>query len=124
MAADLTAAGRKGVVVNAIYDFWTPARHYQAYHGGLRILTESASVRLASPVTIKPEQIGARALGYDPRERSWNYLEPWLGGEWKLRDIVDDELLAFESLLYTAAVRHEDFPAQLLPHLEESVGAP
>jgi hypothetical protein len=109
MAADLTAAGRKGVVVNAIYDFWTPARHYQAYHGGLRILTESASVRLATPVTIKPDQIGAQALGYNPRERSWNYLEPWLGGEWKLRDIIDDELIAFESLLYTAAVRREDF---------------
>ena len=44
-AADLTAAGRKGVVVNSVYDFWTPGRHYQAYLGGLRILSESASVR-------------------------------------------------------------------------------
>jgi hypothetical protein len=109
MAADLTAAGKTGVAINAIYDFWTPARHYQSYHGGLRILSESASVRLASPVTIRPDQISRDALGYDPRERSWNHLEPWAGGNWRLRDIVDYQLIAFESCLYQAAVRRQDF---------------
>jgi len=108
MAADLTAAGKTGVAINAIYDFWSPARHYQAYHGGMRLLSESASVRIASPITIAPERITPNALGYNPRERSWNYLEPWLGGEWKLRDIVDYQLIAFESVLYQAAVRRED----------------
>ncbi len=34
MAADLTAAGKKGVAIHAVYDFWTPSRHYQAFHGG------------------------------------------------------------------------------------------
>lgn len=108
MAADLTAAGRKGVTLNSIYDFWTPARHYQAYHGGMRILSESASVRIASPVTVTAEQIARTAPGYNPRERSWNYLEPWLGGEWRLRDIIDDQLLAWESCLWQAAVKRED----------------
>ena len=73
-----------GVVVNALYDFWTPARHYQAYHAGLRILSESASARLASPITVKPDQIQNNALGYNPRESSWNYLEPWKGGTWTI----------------------------------------
>ncbi len=108
MAADLTAAGKPGVAINALYDFWTPARHYQAYHGGLRILSESASANLASPITVTPEQIQANALGYDPRERSWNYLEPWKGGTWHLRDIIDYQLIALESCLYQAAVRRED----------------
>lgn len=107
MAADLTASGRKGVVVNGLYDLWTPARHYQSFHGGMRILSESASVRIASPVTLSADQISNQALGYNPRERSWNLLEPWLGGEWHLRDIVDDQLLSMESLLTTAADRRE-----------------
>ena len=108
MAADLTTAGKKGVTINSIYDFWTPARNYQGYHGGLRILSESASARLATPVNIKPDEIAATAQGYHPRESSWNYLEPWLGGEWKLRDIIDYQELAWESCLWQAAVRRED----------------
>ena len=108
MAADLTAAGKTGVAVNAMYDFWTPARHYQAYHAGLRILSESASASLATPITVRPEQISGNALGYDPRQSSWNHLEPWKGGEWKLRDIIDYQLIAFKSLLYQAAVKRED----------------
>ncbi len=108
MAADLTAAGKKGVVTNALYDFWAPARQYIAYHGGIRILSEAASASLATPLTVRPDQIQATGLGYNPRERSWNYLEPWEGGTWRIGDIVDYQLIAFESLLYQAALRRAD----------------
>ncbi len=108
MAADLTAAGKKGVVTNALYDFWAPARQYIAYHGGIRILSEAASAALATPLTVRPDQIQTTGLGYNPRERSWNYLEPWEGGTWKIGDIVDYQLIAFESLLYQAAIRRTD----------------
>jgi len=108
MASDMTAAGKTGVSIHASYDFWTPSRHYQAFHGGLRILTESASAKLATPITITPDQIAHEALGYNPRERSWNYLQPWLGGAWRLRDIIDYQELAFESLLYNAAIHREE----------------
>jgi Zinc carboxypeptidase len=108
MAADLTAAGKKGVVTNALYDFWAPARQYMAYHAGVRILSEAASASLASPLTVRLDQIQTTGLGYNPRERSWNYLEPWEGGTWRIGDIVDYQLIAFESLLYEAAVRRSD----------------
>jgi hypothetical protein len=108
MAADLTAAGKPGIAVHAAYDFWSPSRHYQAFHGGLRILTESASALLATPLAVTPDQIDEDALGYKPREKSWNYVQPWLGGVWKLRDIIDYQELAFESLLHNAAVNRED----------------
>jgi hypothetical protein len=108
MAADLTLAGRKGVAIHAAYDFWTPSRHYQAFHGGIRLLSESASARLATPIEVAPEQIEASSLGYRPRERSWNYLEPWTGGRWRMRDIVEDQLIAWESCLYNAALHREE----------------
>jgi hypothetical protein len=108
MAADLTAAGKTGVAIHGVYDFWTPSRHYQAFHGGLRLLTESASARIASPVTLGAEQIAGTALGYDPHERSWNYLEPWLGGTWRLRDIIDYQTIAWDSLLYNAALHRTE----------------
>jgi Zinc carboxypeptidase len=107
MASDLTAAGKPGIAIHAAYDFWSPSRHYQAFHGGLRILTESASARLATPLAVTPEQIDEDALGYKPREKTWNYIEPWLGGVWKLRDIIDYQEIAYESLLHNAAVNRE-----------------
>jgi hypothetical protein len=108
MATDLTAEGKKGIVVNAIYDLWTPARHYQCYHGGLRILTESASVKLATPVEIPFERLDV-GRGYNGQQSSWNHVEPWPGGVWRLRDIVDYQLSAFFSLLETAARDRERF---------------
>jgi len=108
MAADLTARGKTGVVIHGVYDFWTPSRHYQAFHGGLRLLTESASARIASPITLTRDQIADTGLGYNPRERSWNYLEPWMGGTWHLRDIIDYQLIAWESCLYNAALHRDE----------------
>ena len=108
MAADLTSAGKQGVAINAMYDYWSPARHYQSYHGALRLLSESASAKLASPLTVSPDDISETALGYEPRISSWNYLEPWKGGVWRVRDIVDYQLIGMESVLWQAAVRRED----------------
>ena len=108
MAADLTAGGKTGVVVNALYDFWSPSRHYSAYHGGLRILSESASARLATPVLVRPDQLEGDGGGFDPRRPSWNHPEPWPGGAWRLRDIIDYQSIAWESLLRQAAQRRED----------------
>jgi len=112
MALDLTAAGKTGVIVNAMYDFWSPSRHYQAYHGGLRILSESASVRIATPLEAasgtRPAAGEEGAPGPALAMTSWNYVEPWTGGTWRLRDIIDYQLVAFESVLYQAALRRED----------------
>jgi hypothetical protein len=108
MATDLASEGKIGVAINAMYDYWSPGRQYQAYHGGARILTESASARLATPLVVTPDKIQNNALGYNPQERSWNYLAPWMSGTWHLRDIMDYQEIAFESLLYQTAVRRQD----------------
>lgn len=108
VANDLTAAGKLGVAVHAAYDFWSPARHYQAFHGGMRILTESASAHLASPVTLKFEELDTHPLGYNAQQRSWNFLQPWPGGTWRLSDIVDYQMTAFESVLYNVSLHHDD----------------
>lgn len=108
IAADLTAEGKTGIVVNGIYDYFTPARHYQSYHGGMRLLSESASVRYATPIETPFSSLQTQARGYDAQTASWNFLEPWKGGVWRLRDIVDYQLVAFESVLYSAALRRDE----------------
>lgn len=88
MAAELTSQGKAGVVINGIYDAFTPARAYQHYHGGVRILSETASAQLATPVDVPRERIGG-GREYNAAESSWKYPLPWLGGRWGLPQIVD-----------------------------------
>jgi hypothetical protein len=104
VAAELTAAGFKGVVVNALFDAWTPSRAYPFTHGGLRILSETAGGRLASPMEVRFDQLTPGA-GVDPRTASWNFPAPWPGGTWRLRDQMDYQGAVTRALL-TYASRH------------------
>ena len=108
MAVDLTSAGRKGVLIHGIFDYYSPARHYQSYHGALRLLSESASARFASPIQVQPEKLDQKGRNYNAAAPSWNFLEPWDGGAWHLQDIVENQLITFESVLYSAALRRTD----------------
>jgi|SRR5579862_2055961 len=103
MAEDLATAGKKGIAIHALYDGWSPSRDYEAYHAGVRVLSESASAMLASPITVPFSALEAHDLGYNAQERSWNFPDPWMGGEWHLRDIVDYQLVAFEGCLRAVA---------------------
>jgi hypothetical protein len=102
MAAEMTSDGFTGVVSNAIYDMYTPARAYQHYHGGARILTETASAQLATPVEVSPDALG-QGRGYHAGQTSWNFPAPWQGGTWGLGDIVRYQEAAAMALLTNAA---------------------
>ncbi len=104
MATELTAQGKGGVIHSSGYDAWTPARAYHHYHGGIRILTEAASARIATPVTLRFEDLSASV-----REPSVRMPLPWKGGRWSLRDIVDYDYAAVRAVLTNAARLRENW---------------
>jgi hypothetical protein len=87
MAGEMRAKGFEGITNNSTYDAWSPSRAYSHYHAGVRMLSETASARIASPITLKFEELRSRE-GYDPQKESPNFGPVWRGGEWKLRDIT------------------------------------
>jgi len=121
MAAQLTGQGKSGVVIHAMYDGWTPARGYTNYHGGIRFLTEAASVRLASPITLSFDQLG-KGIGYDAKEVAWNLPKPWRGGTWHLRDIMDYEHAAADALLDNAAMYRQTWLTNFYRVNQEAIG--
>jgi hypothetical protein len=87
MTWTMISRGFTGVANNASYDQWSPARQYSLVHRGARILTETASARLATAVEVPFERLGT-GRGYDAREATWNHPVVWPGGRWGYEDIV------------------------------------
>jgi hypothetical protein len=109
-ALEIAQTGKTGVLSYGVYDFWSPLRDYISLHNGLRILTESASANIASPVNLPFDRLG-RGIGYDAKVAAWNFPNPWRGGWWRLSDIVDYQHDAFFSIAYNAAIFRERYLA-------------
>jgi hypothetical protein len=121
MAADLRKRGLEGITTNTTYDAWTPARAYSHYHGGVRILSETASAKLATPITVKFEDLRGSVGGLDAKKESPNFGPVWKGGEWKLRNITDYMTTSAFSLLNHAADNREKWLSRFYEIGKEAV---
>ena len=108
MATQMRTQGFQGITTDSTYDAWSPARAYSHYHGGVRMLSETASARIASPLTLKFDELRSRE-GYDPQKESPNFGPLWRGGEWKLSDITRYMTTAAFLLLDHAATNREEW---------------
>jgi hypothetical protein len=107
VAADLQAAGFKGVLTNALYDTWWHGGFRTApyFHNSIGILSEAASAKLMTPNTVTTEQL-ARSSTRGMRsatEVTTNFPDPWPSGEWRPRDIMAMEMISSRSILEMAS---------------------
>jgi hypothetical protein len=115
IAANLQAAGFQGVITNALYDTWWHGGFRTApyFHNSIGILTEAASAKLMSPVTVTSDQLArSSSRGMPtalPATPSTNFPDPWPGGVWRPRDIMGMELTASRSVLSLVAKYRERY---------------
>jgi hypothetical protein len=117
MAAELTSKGMPGAVIHQRYDGFTPARAYQHYHGGVRILSETASTAIATPIDITLDDLRSGRTG-DMTVSSWNFPWPWEGGRWGLPEMVDYMEAGAMALLNNAA-RNRRFWLENFYHINQ-----
>src|ERR1700754_2922169 len=122
MAQQMRAKGFQGITTDSTYDAWTPARAYSHYHGGVRILSETASAKIATPTNIKFDQLNSRE-GYDPKKESANFGPLWRGGEWGLQDITKYMTTGAFFLLQHAAENREQWLQRFYEIGKEAVRA-
>jgi hypothetical protein len=107
VAADLQARGFQGVITNAVYDTWWHGGFRTApyYHNSIGILSEAASARLMTPNVVTREQLGKATSRGMPSalQSATNFPDPWPGGSWRPRDIMNMEMVAARSVLSMAA---------------------
>jgi hypothetical protein len=106
MAYDLEKKGYAGVVNGRSFTgWWIGACDDTSWlHNVIGLLSEMASVNVATPIYIEPNEIPKSYY-----ERRMNFPHPWRGGWWRLRDIVDYELTLSFSLIKTAYLHKKDF---------------
>lgn len=111
MSLALESAGKTGVGDGATYDLWWHggARSAPTRHNMVGLLTEAASVNIATPITQDTAKLTGHSRGLPKYERRVNFPNPWPGGVWRLRDIMDYELIASEALVRMAATQRETY---------------
>ena len=124
MGAALHAKDYTGIINDTQYTSWWQGGFMMQvwWHNAIGLLTEVASVNVATPTDQLKAQYGEagrapelsieQQRGIDPRKplpaprdvtpRN-SYPRPWLGGHWTLRNIVDYELTATFALLNAVA---------------------
>jgi hypothetical protein len=102
-------AGLNGVVNAAIYSGWGHFGFHwiTPFHNIAGMLTESASARLASPLFLHPDQLQGRTRQLPEYEPQTTFPNPWPGGWWRVRDIVERQKVAALAALDLAARNRE-----------------
>ncbi len=102
-------AGHAGVVNAAVYSGWGHFGFHwiTPFHNIAGMLTESASARLATPLFLHPDQLNGGTRGLPEYEAQTTFPNPWPGGWWRVRDIVEQQKVAALAALDLAARNRE-----------------
>lgn len=101
--------GLSGIINDAVYSGWGHFGFHwiTPFHNIAGMLTESASARLATPLYLHPDQLRGNTRNLPEYEEQTNFPNPWPGGWWHVRDIVERQKVATFSTLDIAAKNRE-----------------
>jgi len=111
MKYNLAEAGKKGVINHAYYSGWYQGsvRPNATQHHITALLTENAGVQVASPIFVDPSELSGTQKGLPEYEVRMNFTDPWPGGWWRLRDIVEYQLVAFKGMVDACSKHRREF---------------
>lgn len=101
---------KAGVIYGYVFDAYWPGgtKNTAWWKNIVGLLTEVASCRLASPLEVAPVELSAGGKGLAEYRRQTNFPNPWPGGNWRLRDIMDYERIASDALLEVCSTHRAD----------------
>ena len=110
MALRLEQAGKKGVIYGYSFDaYWPGGTKNTAWFKNISgLLTEVASAAMATPVFVDPTELAGGRKGLVEYGPQTNFPNPWPGGWWRLRDIMDYERIASDAIHETCSQYRRD----------------
>jgi len=121
----LEEAGKSGVIFGYSFDAYWPGgtRNTGWWKNMFGVLTEVASANIATPIDVSPTELQGGEKGLINYEQQINFPNPWPGGVWRLRDIMDYELLVSDAALETVSKYRQELlrgVASMASHAVES----
>ncbi len=109
MAVKEEEAGMSGALNAASYPAWgSPGFNWMTtLHNIAGMLTESAHAKMATPIFVDPGQLKGSGRGLPAYMTQTNFPNPWPGGWWRLREIVERQKIAAWAVLDLAARNKE-----------------
>jgi hypothetical protein len=121
--ADLHEQGFKGIITGMRFNafFEGTMSKTPLWHNMVGILSEMASVRIATPVYLPRGSLGRYGAEIPKYSRVTDFLDPWEGGWWRLRDIIKYEKAVTYSILDLAATYKKKFMMNFYSMNKESI---
>jgi hypothetical protein len=115
---DLQQEGFKGVEHARMFaPWWKGSFNGTAMvHHSIGVFSEMASVKVATPIYIDSTELPKANY-----QKSLQFPDPWAGGWWRLKDIVDYELTISLSLVKTAYLHKEELLYNFFRMCKESI---
>ncbi len=110
MLNSLTEQGLKGVAGGVYFSGWWQGASIMSpfWHNQIGVLSEMAGCLTATPLFIDKSALVSTGYGLPEYIKQMNFLDPWEGGWWRLRDIVDYEKALTYALLDILKTRRKD----------------
>src|SRR3954464_9354450 len=123
MAFRLEQANKSGLIYGYSFDaYWLGGTRNTGWWKNITgLLLETASARVASPLRVDSTELRGGSKGLVDYKPTINHPNPWQGGVWRMRDIMDYERIASDALLETAADRRDDLLRDVLTRARAAV---
>jgi hypothetical protein len=125
MAWRLEQAGKSGVVSQYVFDAYYPGSvdSNPEFKNIFAMIIELASARMATPIQFDRNELSGGGKGLAEYTVTTNFPNPWPGGVWRLRDIMDYELIAANAMLETVGDHPQDFMRGTVAMAREQIAA-
>src|SRR5438477_9117042 len=110
MAFRLEQQNKSGLIYGYSFDaYWLGGTRNTGWWKNITgLLLETASAKIATPARVESTELHGGQKGLVEYKPTINFPNPWPGGTWRMRDIMDYERIASDALLEIASNYRDD----------------
>src|SRR6266545_156775 len=125
MAFRLEQAHKSGLIYGYSFDaYWLGGTRNTGWWKNITgLLLETASARIATPAHIESTELRGGQKGLVEYKATINHPNPWPGGTWRMRDIMDYERIASDALLEIATNYHDDLLRDIVARARAAIAS-